>query len=61
MVPSDNDDKQHHHIEAKGPDSFWVHRFRGNSKFSRIVYFARDQQEAERYIKAMEQSAELQG
>lgn len=64
MSPIDNTPKHQHSIEAKGPDSFWVHRFSGSSnsmgnKFSRIVFFARDQHEAELYIKTMENSAEL--
>ncbi len=59
MVPSDETLREQHHIEVKGPRSFWVHRFSGNpqtlaSKFSRIVFFARDQQQAERYIRSAE-------
>ena len=64
MSPVDHSPKHYHSIEAKGPNSYWVHRFSGSAssmgkKFSRIVFFARDQHEAENYIKTMESSAEL--
>lgn len=57
--------KHKHSIENKGPNSYWVHRFQNTdkmgmgSRFSRVVYFARSQQDAEEYVKVMEKSVEL--
>ncbi len=56
--------KHRHAIENKGPNSYWVHRFKNSnqaisSRFSRVVYFARSQQDAEEYVKVMEKSVEL--
>lgn len=64
MTPMETLSKHSHEIESKGPNSYWVHRFHNNtrgmaSRFSRVVYFARSQQDAEDYIKVMEKSAEL--
>ncbi|MCW8886461.1 MAG: hypothetical protein OQK12_14595 [Motiliproteus sp.] len=64
MSPIDNSPKHQHMIENKGPESYWVHRFSGSgsamgNRFSRIVFFAHNKQEAERYVKEMENSAEL--
>lgn len=63
MTPMETLNKQSHAIESKGPNSYWVHRYntsRGmGTSFSRVVYFARSQQDAEEYVKVMEKSAEL--
>lgn len=64
MTPDVSLSKHHHAIEAKGPQSYWVHRYQNSargmaSRFSRVVYFARSQEDAEQYVKVMEKSAEL--
>lgn len=51
----DDGSREHHLIEAKGPHSYWVLRFMADRdgagrRYSRVVYFARDQREAERYV-----------
>lgn len=62
MSPFVNDGSgEKHLIESKGPQSYWVHRFIGDRsgagrRYSRIVYFTRNQKEAERFVKDAEQS-----
>lgn len=56
--------KHQHTIENKGPESYWVHRFENDpysmsKRFSRVVYFARNKEDAEGYVKVMEKSVEL--
>ncbi|WP_207063573.1 hypothetical protein [Motiliproteus sp. SC1-56] len=48
-----------HAVEAKGPHSFWVHRFvddpgGAGRRYSRVVYFSRTRADAESYVQAVE-------
>ncbi len=64
MLRVDENHTHHHRIERKGPDSYWVHRFSGSRQslaqaFSRIVFFARDRGDAERYVNAINNAPEF--